>query len=65
MCDPLGNDKHLAGLKRYVTHLCLPVNGRLVEKDQLVGVHVSVPELHRFLGPLGKIDTHTLRLINR
>ncbi len=62
MGDPLGNNKHLAGLKRDTTHLCLPVEGPLGAKDQLVGVHISVPKSPRFLGPLGEVNTYALDL---
>jgi len=62
MGDPLGNNNHLAGLKRDTTHLRLPVDGPLGAKDQLAGVHISETKSHWVLGPLGEVNTYTLGL---
>src|SRR3990167_10152973 len=63
--NSLGNDKHLARLQRDIAQLCLPMDRPLIAKNEFVAVHVAVPEIHRLLGALGKVEPDAFSLKQR
>src|SRR3989338_5115244 len=63
--NSLGNDKHLARLQRDIAQLCLPMDRPLIAKNEVVAVHVAMPEVHGLFGPLGKVKADAFSLKQR
>src|SRR3990172_2626787 len=63
--DSLGDHKQFARPQGYIAQFRFPMDAPLVAEDHLVAFHIAMPEIHRLLGSLGKVDSHSLRLEDR